>query len=146
MMQSIKNKLGPLRVIIVILNRLTGRSARHNRALRDIRDWTATVKQFLNDYELYGSQDTGILLKNISQANFDLIAMSHKGGRLVPAAASISHAHVFPLLVKVIDEVENTRRTLMNPASRDIRLPEVVTGLCVSFEKLQEKLSEIEYL
>jgi hypothetical protein len=133
MMQSIKNKLGPLRVIIVILNRLTGRSARHNRALRDIRDWTATVKQFLNDYELYGSQDTGILL-------------SHKGGRLVPAAASISHAHVFPLLVKVIDEVENTRRTLMNPASRDIRLPEVVTGLCVSFEKLQEKLSEIEYL
>jgi hypothetical protein len=140
------SKFGWPKAIIDFLNRLTGRSARHNRALRDIRDWTATVKEFLNSYELYGSQDTDALIKNISQANFDLIALSYKGGHLIPAAASISQANISPLLEKVIDDVDNTRRTLMNPAFRRTRLPEVVAGLCISFEKLQEELSEIEYL
>jgi hypothetical protein len=146
MMQSIKSGLGRLKVIVVFLNWVTGKSARHNRALSDIRDWTAGVQKFLNDYRLYGSSDMDALIKNISQANFDLIAMSYRGNNLASAATRISHARISPLLLGVIDGVENTRRTLMNPTSRRTRLPEVVSGLCVSFEKLQEKLSQIDYL
>jgi hypothetical protein len=146
MMQSIKSGLGRLKVLVVILNRLTGKSIRHNRALRDIRDWTATVQKFLNDYRLYGSWDMDTLLENISQANFDLINISYRGNNLASAATRISQARILPLLLSVIEGLENTRRTLMNPASRRTRLPEVVSGLCVSFEKLQEKLSQIDYL
>jgi hypothetical protein len=146
MMQNIKSGLGRLKFIVVILNRLTGKSRRHNRALRDIKDWTATVQKFLNDYQLYGSSDTDTLLNSVSQANFDLINTSYRGNNLASAATRISQARISPLLLSVTEGLENTRRTLMNPTSRRTRLPEVVSGLCVSFEKLQEKLSQIDYL
>jgi hypothetical protein len=146
MVQTVKNWFSRLGVIVVILNRLTGKTARHNRALRDVRDWTAGVQKFLNDYRLYGSPDMDTLLQNSSQANFDLIAMAYKGHNLTSEAASITRARITPLLVGVIDGVESMRRALLNPTSRRTRLPEVVSGLCVSFEKLQEKLSEIDYL
>jgi hypothetical protein len=146
MMPKIKSRLGRLKVITDILNWLTGRSARHNRALRNIREWAATVQKFLTEYQLYGSPDVNVLLKNLSQAKFDLIDMSHKGHPLAMAAARISHARVSPLLIRVIDEVDNTRRAMMNPSLRVTTLPEVVSRLRISFEKLQEKLSEIDYL
>jgi hypothetical protein len=146
MMQKVRSQLGRLRIIVDILNRLTGRSARHNRALRDIRDWAATVRKFLNDYGLYGSADTETLLKNISQANFDLINMSHKGNLLAAAADHISGTRVSPRLIRVLGEIENTRRALMNPMLRHNTLPAVVAELSKSFESLQERLSIIDYL
>ena len=144
MMQGIKGILSRLRIVLDFLNWLTGKNARHNRALRDVRDWADTVQKFLSDYQLRGGPDPGILTDNISQANFDLIAMSHKGNNLAAAATRISHARISPLLIQVIGEIENTRRALMNPTYRTTTLPEVVSRLCVSFEKLREKLSTIE--
>ncbi len=135
-----------MRIIIDILNWFTGKSARHNRALRDVRDWADTVQKFLVDYQLQGGPDTGILADNISQANFDLIAMSHKGNNLAAAATRISHARISPLLIQVIGEIENTRRAMMNPSLRSTTLPEVVSRLCVSYEKLRGKISAIDNL
>jgi hypothetical protein len=146
MMQKIRSQLGRLRIIVDILNRLTGKSARHNRALRDVREWAATVQKFLTDYGLYGSTDTATLLKNISQANFDLIAMSYKGNMLAAAADRISGARVSSHLIRVIGEIENTRRALMNPMLRRNTLPAVVAGLGKSFENLQKRLSTVDYL
>jgi hypothetical protein len=146
MMQSIKNKLSRLSIIIDILNWLSGKKARHNQALREVRDWADTVQKFLSDYNLPDSAGTGTLIENISQANFDLIALSHKGNNLAATANRISQARVSPLLIQVIGEVENTRRALMNPALRVTTLPDVVSRLCVSFEKLREKLVTIDNL
>jgi hypothetical protein len=146
MMQSIKRQLGRLNIIIDILNWLTGKKARHNRALREVRDWTDTVQKFLSDYKLPDSAGTDTLIENISQANFDLIALSHKGNNLAATANRISRARVWPLLIQVIGEIENTRRALMNPTFRVTTLPDVVSRLCISFEKLRAKLATIDNL
>jgi hypothetical protein len=138
--------MGILRIIINLLNWLTGRTRRHNRALRNIRDWAATVQKFLSEYQLYGNSNIDFLLKNNREANFDLIAMAHKGNVLIKPASKIRDAQVSPLLTKVVDEIDNMRRALMNLTSRGTRLPEIVSRLRVSFEKLQEKLSAIEYI
>jgi hypothetical protein len=146
MWQNIKSKMSRLRILVDILNWLTGRSIRHNRALRDMQDWAVTVQEFLAGYTLCDSADMSVLLKDSSQANFDLTAMTHKGHLLEAAAARISRTSLAPLLVKVVDDIENTRRVLINPTSRDARLPVVVDALCTSFKKFQEKLSEIDFL
>jgi hypothetical protein len=138
--------MGKLRVIIDALNLLTGRTRRHNRALRNIRDWAATVQKFLSEYQLYGNSNIGFLLENTRTANFDLTAMGHKGNVLIKPASKIRNTQVSPLLTRVVDEIENMRRALMSPTLRSTRLPEVVSRLRVSFEKLQEKLSAIEYI
>lgn len=135
-----------IKVIINVLNSLTGRSSRHNRALRNIRDWVATVQKFLSEYQLYGNSNIDFLLKNTRKANFDLIAMAHKGNILIKPASKIRDAQVSPRLTKVVDEIENMRRALMSPTLRSTKLPEVISRFLVSFEKLQEKLSVIEYI
>ena len=135
-----------IKIIINLWNFLTGRTARHNRALRHVRDWAAAVQKFLSDYRLYGTSDIGFLLGNTRQANFDLTALTHKGNALIQPAAQIRNAQVSPLLTKVVDEIENMRRALMNPALRSTRAPEVASRLRISFEKLQEKLVVIEFI
>jgi hypothetical protein len=146
MSHNTKGKVSRLRVLVDILNWLTGRSTRHNRALRDIQDWTVTTQEFLAGYKLCGGTDMSVLLKNSSRANFDLTAMTHKGHLLEAAAARISRASLAPRLVKVVDDIDNTRRVLMNPTSRHARLPEVVDALCASFKEFQEELSKIDFL
>jgi hypothetical protein len=146
MWQDVKSKMSRLRIVVDILNSLTGRSARYNRALRDIRDWAATVQEFLKVYNLCGGADISVLLKNSSRANFDLTALAYKGHLLRSAAMRISRAGLAPYLVKVVDNIENTRRALMNPTSRNARLPGIVQALCSSFKELKGKLAKIELL
>lgn len=141
-----KREMAIFKTIINVLNILTGRTVRHNRALRNIRDWAATVQKFLSEYQLYGNSNIDFLLENNRKANFDLIAMTHKGNDLIKPASKIRDAQVASLLTKVVDESENMRRALMSPNLRGTRLPEVVSRLLVSFEKLQEKLSATEYI
>lgn len=135
-----------LRIIVDLWNFFTGRSARHNRALRHIRDWSATVPKFLADYRLSDSSEIAFLLENTRQANFDLIAMTHKGNELVKPASQVKGAQITPLLTRVVDEIENMRRALMSPALRAQRLPEVVSRLRAASEKLQEKLASVEFM
>ena len=146
MISRIKTALSRLRIIVDVLNWLTGKSARHNKALRDIRDWADTVEKFITDYKLRGSMGAGTLADNISQANFDIIALGHKGNNLAAAANKISQAEISPLLIQVIGEIENTRRALMNPTFRTTTLPGVVSRLCMSFEKFRDRLSTIDNL
>jgi len=138
--------MGILRIIINLFYWLTGRTRRHNRALRYIRDWAATVQKFLSEYQLYSDANIDFLLENNRKANFDLIAMTHKGNDLIKPASKIKDAQVVSLLTKAVDEIENMRRALMSSGLRGTRLPEVVSRLRVSFEKLQEKLSAIEFI
>lgn len=133
-----------VKIIIDLWNFLTGRTSRHNRALRYTRDWAATVQKFLSDYRLLDSSDITFLIANNRQANFDLIAMTHKGNSLIKTASQIRGTQVSPLLTRVVDEIENMRRALISPTLRTQRLPEVVTRLRLSFENLREKLSPID--
>lgn len=125
---------------------LTGISTQHNRALRDVRDWTTKVREFLSLYDLYGNYSLNSLSKNIGDVKFDLIDITHKGRPLIKVAKKIRGKQVSPLVVKLNDSVENLRRVLINPSLRAARLNEAVLGLRLSFEELQDALADIEYI
>jgi len=133
-----------LKFLVGLWDLLTGRRAYHNWALRNVNDWSDTVKKFLSGYRLDGVSGTDYLVEHLSTVNVDLISMAYKGNSLVKPAEKIKGGQVSPLLIKVVDEIENTRRALMNPALRSTTLPSVVSRLRVSFDKLREKLSTIE--
>jgi len=135
-----------LKLIARLWDLLTGKSAYHNWALRHTNDWADTVREFLSEYRLDGGSGTDLLIKSSARANIDLISMAYKGNSLVKPAAKIKGGQVSPLLVKVVDEIENTRRALMNPSLRSTVLPEVISRLRVSFQKLQETLFAKEHL
>ncbi len=132
--------------IVNVFNLLTGRTLRHNRALRNTRDWATTVQEFLSEYQLGDNLNISFLLKNPSQADFDLVTLAHNGNLLIKPALKIRDRQVLPHLIEVINDIVSMRRALMSPALRSTRLPEVVSRLCASYEKFQERLSAIEYI
>jgi hypothetical protein len=139
--------MGKLRTFFDIINSVTGTSTRHNRALRDLKDWAATVQRFLATYNLYGSPDLDLdlLLSNIGEAKFDLTAIAYQARPLVKTAGKIKGQKFSPLISELNDRIENIRRALINPSFYDTKLRNEILSLRKSFKKLQGALSVIEY-
>ena len=138
--------MGKLRVLLDALNSLTGISARHNKALRDIKDWVITVQKFLTVYDLYGSPNLDSLIENIGKAKFDLTAIAHKARPLINTAKNIKGEQMVSLIVDLTENVGNLRRTLINPSLQDVILKKDILSLLTSFEKLQDALSGTDYM
>lgn len=138
--------MGKFRAFLDTLNSLTGISARHNRALRDVRDWTATVQRFLAVYNLYGRPAFDSLFKNAGEAKVDLIAIGYKARPLIEKAKNIKGKQVSPLVAALTENAENLRRALSSPSLRYTTARKAIPGFLRSFEELQDALSDIEYL
>jgi hypothetical protein len=137
--------VGRLKTLSNTFNLLTGISGRHNRALRDVRDWAITVQMFISEYNLYDSTDFNSLLTNSGKAKFDLTAIAYKARPLIKRAKKIKSTDVLSLITELNDNIENMRRILLNRALQENKLNTIVPSLCDSFEKLSETISDIEY-
>ncbi|MFC1942580.1 hypothetical protein ACFLWU_05115 [Chloroflexota bacterium] len=127
------------------VNVFTGASTRHNRALNEVRDMAETVQGFLTTYNLYGNADLKSLFENIGDAKFDLTAIAYRCRLLIKTSTSIKSGKVSIGVNELFDSIENLRRIMSNPALLDTKLEEAVLGLRVSFEKMQDALSDIEF-
>ena len=123
---------------------LTGISGRHNRALREVRDWAAIAQQFLMTYHLYGTSDMGYLLDNIGEAKVELTRICYTARPLVKKAGNIKNVAIPPLMNELVEELESMRRALMNPTLREVKLPDIISRVRVTSEKLQDRLAETE--
>jgi hypothetical protein len=130
-----------------IFNRMTGAAARHNRALDEIRDWAKTVEKFIVAYGL-DEEGAGLagLLDSRGDAKFDLTGIAFKGRGLVDRAKDVRDKRVAPLVAGIVENVEGTRRFLINPSLQRDRLDKSVADLCANFTALSEALEEIEFL
>jgi hypothetical protein len=138
--------MGKLRTFTEAWRVLTGISAQHNKALRDVKDWATTVSEFLSTYSLNGDYSPDSLSDTIGDMKFDLTAIAYKGRPLIKAARKIKGKQISPLIIKLDESLENLRRVLVNPTMRAAKLNEAVVGLRLSFEGLQNALADIEYL
>ena len=129
-----------------MLNVLSGTTARHNKTLREVRDWTGTVQKFLSSYDLYGSTDYSTLLGNIGDAKFDLTALAYNGRPLITKAGRIKGQEIEPLIIEIITSVENLRRYLIHPSLQSEKVSNTVLNLRSSYENLQETLTTIELM
>jgi len=105
------------RALLEAMKVIAGVSTQHNRALRDVRDWAVTIREFLYVYNI-----------------------TYKGRPLIKAARKIKGKEISPLIVKLDDSLENFRRVLINPTLRSTKLNEAVLGLRMSFDELQDTL------
>ncbi len=130
-----------------IYNRLTGAAARHNRALREVRDWVAALEKFLVAYKmLKGKSGVAGLLENPGDAKFDLTGIVHKGRGLVETARDVKDKKVAPLVAGIVENAESLRRYLMNPVLQKEKMAEAAAELRDYFNALSGALGEINYL
>ena len=129
-----------------MFNVVTGASGRHNKALRDVNDWAATVQKFLNTYEIFGSSSYTMLLDNVGSAKFDLTGIAYNGRPVIDIAKKIKGADVPQMITDVIASVENLRRFLIHPDKQEEKVDDSVDNLRTSYEKLQETISQIDFL
>ena len=132
--------------IIKTFNLLTGRTSRHNRTLRLIKDWAAKVQELLTTYELCDTTDFKKLLGNTGDAKFDFTSVSYNGRPLINKSAVIKGSEISRLLADIVDATDSIRRYLMNPAMQIERLGKGVHNLCLSFEFLRDVLSRTEFM
>ena len=128
------------------LNSLTGISGRHNRALRDVVDWSATIQEFLSRYGLQeGSTNFDLVFENIGEAKFDLTSITYRSRDIIKTAKNVKGTRISPLIEKILHGLENIRRALINPALGSEIINRLISELHESLRKLQDAISDIEY-
>jgi len=127
-------------------NALTGKNQRHNKALHDLQEWLASVQKFLATYNLYGSSDYNKLLESVGDAKFDLTAIAYNARPIVDIARNFQNKEIPPLIVDLNTKIENLRRGMMKFSLSYKKIDQVVPELIASYEKLQETISNTEYL
>jgi len=138
--------VGKLTVLLDTFNSLTGRRGRHNRALRDVTDWSAAIQQFLSRYNLQeGSSNFDSIFKNIGEAKFDLTTITYRTREIVKTAKNVKGTRISPLIEGILGDLEDTRRALINPALASAILSKNIPKVCESFKKLRDAISDIEY-
>jgi len=127
-----------------IFYRLTGVAGRHNRSLRDVNDWAATVEKFLRTYGQWRSNaGLDVLLESSGDAKFDLTGIDHNGRVMVVRAREIMDRSIEPLVAKTVDDVAVIRKCLISPSLKNEKLPEAVAELRADFKKLNGALKKI---
>lgn len=138
--------MGKLKVISNTFNSLTGRSGRHNKALRETNDLLDEIQGFYSNFKLQEeSPDLASLMENVGYAKFDLTNLTYHIRPIVETAKDIIGVKASPTMKQILNQIEDFRRALMNPALRRTQLRRVISELQESVADLQHKLSEIEY-
>jgi hypothetical protein len=138
--------MGMMKSIFSTFNLLSGITSRHNRALREVNEWTVSVKYFLTTYDLYGKPGFNTLLKKIGNAKFDLTSIAYNGRPMVARARNIKVKGITTQVKDLVDNLDSLRRYLMKPSIQSDRLAQGIRNVRSSFETLQDALVKTEYL
>ena len=138
--------MGILESLLYTFNSLTGRSRRHNRALRDVTEWLSTIQELFTKYNLHeGGSNLDSILENRGRIQFELISITYKARGIIKIARNIKGVKVSPIVNEIIKELEDVRIALINTALSHPRLIKAIPELRDSSRKLEDAISEIEY-
>lgn len=138
--------MSKLKVLSNTFNSLTGRSARHNRALRGITDLLGEIQRFYSIYNLQEeSSRFDSLLANIGYAKLDLTNLAYHTRPMIKTSKDIKGEKVSPIIGEILNELEDLRRALIDPALRKTHLRKAISELNKSVTNLRDTLSEVEY-
>jgi len=138
--------VGGLKGLLDTCSALTGRSGRHNKALRDVTEWLETIQKFTTEYNLQ-KEDPNLdsVLDNIGKAKFELTNIKYRAGGIIKTAPNIKGLKASPLINEIIDELDDFRRALINPSLGHTVLVRVIPELRNSLKNIQDAMSKIEY-
>ncbi len=114
--------------------------------MRDVTDWSAAIQEFLSRYNLQeGSSNFESIFENIGEAKFDLTTITYRTREMVKTAKKVKGTRISSLIEEILDDLEDTRRALINPALGSAILSKDIPKVCESFKKLQDAISDIAY-
>jgi len=128
-----------------IFDSLTGRAKRHNRALRDVLDWSTTIHDFLTKYDVEASHNLDLILEHISEVKFDLTNIAYKARAIIPISKNVKGTKVSSLIEEIMRNLEEFRRLLIHPDLNRTRLEPMLPKICELFKNLQDSILETKY-
>ncbi|NIN34955.1 MAG: hypothetical protein GTO60_07585 [Gammaproteobacteria bacterium] len=128
-----------------LFDSLTGRAQRHNRALRDVIDWSTTIHDFLTKYNVEESRSLDLILEHIGEVKFDLTNIAYKARAIIPISKHIKGRKVSSLIEEIMRNLEEFRIQLIRPDLNRTRLVRLLPRICELFKNLQDLLLETEY-
>ena len=128
------------------LSAVTGRSGRHNQALRQVSDWALSVAKFLADYGLEDDDGLKLLLAKDGDAKFDLTGLAHNGRPLLKTAGAIKEQDITTPVAEILEAVQDIRRYMINPELQQSRLTQAVNRLRETYGNLRKTLNNTELL
>jgi hypothetical protein len=130
--------------IKIIFNRLSGATARRNRALRHTSDFTEAIKKFLTSYDQYENVDINRFLEKSSEIKFDVSVLAHSGRSVAKLAVSLKNKPAVLLIDEIVENMESVRRYLFSPSAQKEKLRQALIKLRTSSEELQKFITEIK--
>jgi hypothetical protein len=134
-----------LKPVVNLYNSLTGRAGRHNRALRDVLDWSTTIHDFLAKYKIERNPNLDLILEHIGEVKFDLTNITYKARAIIPVAKNIKGAKVSSLIEEIMRNMEEFRRLLIRPDINRTRLVPILSKVSELFKNLQDSILETKY-
>lgn len=135
-----------LKPVANLFNSLTGRAERHNRALRDVLDWSTKIHDFLSKYDAEKSHNLDLILEHIGEAKFDLTNITYKARGMIPTTKNIKGKKMSALVEEIVGNLEELRIMLIRPDMNMSRLEPMLAKVCELFNNLQDAILETEYM
>ena len=135
-----------MKPVVKLFDSLTGRANRHNRALRDVLDWSTTIHDFLSKYDAEKRHNLDLILEHIGEAKFDLTNITYKARGIIPIVKDIKGKKMSALVDEIVGNLEEFRILLIRPDINRTRLEPMLARVCELFENLQGSILETEYM
>jgi len=131
-----------LKTFSEIFDSVTGRAKRHNKALRDVLDWSTTIKDFLTKYSIEERYNLDLLLEHIGEVKFDLTNITYKARPIIPISKNIKGTKLSSLIEEIVSNLEEFRRLLISPHVNRTRLEPMLPKIYELFKNLQGAILE----
>ena len=135
-----------LKPVVNFFDSLTGRARRHNRALRDVLDWSTTIHDFLSKYDAERSHKLDLILEHIGEVKFDLTNITYKARGIIPIVRDIKGKKMSAIVEEIVGNLEEFRILLIRPNINRTRLEPMLVRVCELFNNLQDAILETEYI
>ncbi len=135
--------MGQFDSVVRRVNKLTGRTSRHLKALNIVADWAESVQKFLETYKLLDSDSIDTLLESPSKAKFDLVGIIHNG-RPVPGQANSLKGEIPTFVSSILEKAEALRRYLIEPVLQEDHLKRSLGDIRSIQESLLKAIEEYD--
>ena len=139
--------MGKLKSLLVALvNRLTMKKARHNRALRDLLHLSKSIEDFFFKYRLLEDGSSfKTVFKDMGQIRIDATEIAYQTGLRIRRARLIEGKDLPPQVEEVYNDLEELKRSLFTRTLSNKVLSQHITKLDMAFENLLAAISDVKY-
>jgi len=131
-------------ILRLLVNWITRKDARYNRALRDLMYLTKTIEDFFARYRLQEDNQFKAVFENIGQARIDATETAYMTGIRINRARIIEGKELSLLVKELYNSLVDLKRSLFTRTLSKNLLAKRVSNIDIALENLLAALSDIK--